>query len=560
MAKFTIPEDVTALDNDALSAAVEEAFAAFGAFAEIADADLTDEQITDMGALQGFHAAGIAELEAREVAAAQKAEKLAGLRQSMAKKPAPAEGSPAEEEQETPAEEEIEDKDKKTKASAEAKSFAARAAAAAPAPKAARPQGSKLSVSADVPGIAAGTTFNNFAEAAEVITSRLKSLPTNAPNARIRQGALTIQLPENEFSQSNEKYYKRDEELLMDAANESRLSGGSLVAAGGWGAPSERSLDFCELENLDSLISLPEVTITRGGVQYTKGPTFADVLGSSTGFWDMSEATADAGTELKTSYRPTVPTFTEKRLDAVGFMMEAGLLLRQGWPELVQRHANLLATAHQYKMAKKTISLIQGYTGAATAISNGFGNALDILHILEMLAIGERQRLALSVNQTLEALVPIWVKAIIRADLAQRTAVDTISVTDAQINAHFTARGIKVQWLNAYQDLTITGTGAAAHATAYPSTVEVIFYVAGTFVRGVAPVIQLDTIYDSTNLKKNDYVHVFMEQGVLVTNPCGDGHRVSFPLYANGRRAGVTDAAGTAGQNDNLFLAPVANA
>jgi hypothetical protein len=45
-----------------------------------------------------------------------------------------------------------------------------------------------------------------------------------------------------------------------------------------------------------------------------------------------------------------------------------------------------------------------------------------------------------------------------------------------------------------------------------------------------------------------------MEQGVLMTNPCGDGHRVSFPLYANGRRANVS---GTDG-NDNLFNAPVA--
>jgi hypothetical protein len=43
------------------------------------------------------------------------------------------------------------------------------------------------------------------------------------------------------------------------------------------------------------------------------------------------------------------------------------------------------------------------------------------------------------------------------------------------------------------------------------------------------------------NLKKNDYVHLFVEQGVLMTNPCGDGRRISVPFLINGRRANVSD-------------------
>jgi hypothetical protein len=556
MAKFKAPKDVKALDSAELSAAVEEALAEFAEYAEIPDAEVTDEQFADMKELGEFAKGARAELSEREAAFEARSAELATLRGELAAKPE--EGSDAEEAGESPAEEQAED-DKMKKAAVEVveaaakrTGFAAKAASKSVAPKPSAPKGGSLVAAAEVSGYAAGHKFSNFADASAAILNKLQSMPTSIPNHQSRAGILVIEGAETEFSQANQAFQNRDLELLLAAGKESRLKGGSLVAAGGWGAPSERTLDFCELENVDGLIQLPEVTITRGGVQYTKGPTLADVLGSSTGFWDMTEATAEAGVEQKTFLRPTVPTFTEKRLDAVGIGLEAGLLLRQGWPEVIDRHATLLTVAHQIKMARKSIALIQGFTGAATPITNAFGNAFDIFHILELLAVGERQRLSMSVNQTLEALIPHWVKPVVRADLAQRQGVDTPKVTDAEIDSYLTARGIKAQWITQYQDIALDATTGLA--LTYPDTVEVIFYPAGSFVRGVAPVIQLDTIYDSTNLKKNDYLHLFMEQGVLMTNPCGDGHRVSFPLYANGRRANVS---GTDG-NDNLFNAPVA--
>ena len=117
-------------------------------------------------------------------------------------------------------------------------------------------------------------------------------------------------MPETEFHQDN-RDYRNDTELFYAASREARLEGKSLTAAGGWGAPSERALDFCELESIDGLFTAPEVTITRGGVQYTKGPTFADVFNSSTGFWDMTEAVGEAGVVQKTSHRPAVPGLIE---------------------------------------------------------------------------------------------------------------------------------------------------------------------------------------------------------------------------------------------------------
>lgn len=568
--KFQIPEDITVLDGEALAKFLEDARKYLSEF----DADkATDEDLEAADAV----VAAIATATTRqgELAAAEeaRAERIAAIKEAAK---APKKGK---EEKPAATAEQLEAEEAERQAVAEAEriaaeapapevvtasgSVAAQAAAATksstksetPAPRV--PQ-SSLTAAAGVPGYDAGHKFESLEEGADAILRRLRQLPSGQPNMFVQNSALQIHLPKNEFAQNAELFASKpsDWALIEAASKEARLSGGSLVAAGGWGAPSERSLDFCELESIEGLYQLPEVTITRGGLQYTKGPDFASVLGNSTGFWDMTEATAEAGVEQKTSLRPSIPAFIEKRLDAVGVMMEAGLLLREGWPELVARYAQLLLKAHQYKLAQKTLNQVLAITGAATTISNGFGNALDFLHVVELIALGERQRLMLSQNQTLEVVAPSWAKAVIRADLAQRSGVDTISVTDAQIDAHFTARKTRVQWIQGWQNLVLTSDVA----TTYPDTLEFLMYPAGTFVRGVTDVIQLDTIYDSVNLKKNDYVHLFVEQGTLVANPCGDGRRISIPFYANGRRAGVTDAAVTAGQNDSLFNAPVANA
>ena len=552
MAKFKLPTDISKLDNEALAAAVEEALAAFAEYAEVPDEEVTDEQFAEMTALREFTQGARAELGQREQAAEARAAELAAIRAEMSADEAPEgedgedAGDPDEAEEVIPGEDEqpAEEPAPAQAAAGRKTSFAARAAKSAPkagqAKLPSKPQGGSLVAAAGVSGFAAGHKFNDFADASEVILSRLRNLPNDGRDGRFRESALVIEAPSNQFTQRD----RNVSELLLQASSEARLTGGSLVAAGGWGAPSEHSLDFCKLENLDGLINLPEVTITRGGVQWTKGPTFADVNESELGFWDMDEATAEAGVEQKTFLRPEVPDFLERRLRAVGVGMEAGLLLRQGWPELVQRYADLLGTAFTLKQHKRKIALIEEYVGAAVNVANGFGNAMDLVHAVELVAIGERQRNAMGTKATLEALIPHWAKAVIRADLANRKGIDSVNITDAQIDSFFTTRGIKPQWLNGFQDIPLDPTTGVA--LTYPDSVRIIMYPAGTYVVGSAPVISLDTIYDSVLLKKNDYVHLFMEQGLLMTNPCGEGRHIQLPSFvATGARAAdVARAAG----------------
>ena len=563
--KFVAPESITELEGDKLAESIESALAAL---AEVSD-DASDEELTEAEAILAYVNTAKGEVQNREAAEQARVDRLEAIR--AASKPEEKADEPeapaaevvepvVEEAPPAPAEEKVEEKEL---VSASAKTETASVQKLSTAEKIASQQKetpvkkefprATLVAAAGNTEFASGHQFANLAEAGPALFNRLDNLPHRAAPKGIsmRNGALQFRLPTSDFVQTATD----ESEMLQQVSREARLEGGSLVAAGGWGAPSERSLDFCVQEELDGLIQLPEIQITRGGISYTKGPTFASVLASGTGFWDMTEATAEAGVEQKTSLRPAVPTFVEQRLDAVGVMVEAGLLLRQGWPELVERYAALALKAHQYKLNQKKIAKIQAFTGAATNIATGFGNELDLLHVMELVAEGERQRNFLGSSQTLEVIAPAWARAVMRAGLAQRNGVDTITVTNSQLDSHFTARGLRVQWLRGYQDMPL----ASNIAVTYPDTIEFIMYPAGTYVVGVAPVITLDTIYDSVNLKKNDYVHLFVEQGILMTNPCGEGRRITLPFYANGRRAGVTDAVGTAGQNDNLFNTATAN-
>jgi len=81
--------------------------------------------------------------------------------------------------------------------------------------------------------------------------------------------------------------------VIRRAVDQSRLPGGSLVAAGGWCAPSEILYDLLELETDDGLISVPEIGISRGGIQWTTGPDFSTIY-SETGF-TFSELQDEAG-------------------------------------------------------------------------------------------------------------------------------------------------------------------------------------------------------------------------------------------------------------------------
>lgn len=562
---FEKPESFEGLDLDALRALSAEALEEARTLMSVDDDKITDEDITRAEELMAASAEIDEHIASVETAAAERAEKIAALR-AQAEPPADPTEDPAAE-AEAEAEETEEDAEEPEGAEAEKKEVVV---AAAPAPKntprrtvaiAQRhapdpaevevevdaPAMPTLVAAADVPGFESGKELSDFNELAQAFASRARGfggrneegLPTGVyrmSDAARHYGVAKIRKPETEFTTGMDDPIEKQMEVVLAAAKESRLPKGGLVAAGGWCSPSEIWYDsFLRLEDANAgLLSIPEVTARRGGINFTKGPDFATLYGDSDFGFIQTETEAEAGTE-KPCYAVECPPFTEVRLDAVGFCITAGILTNAAYPELIRRVLELALVGQRRRINASTIARINTAAGAAVNYvevggANGSGTA-DLLDALTIQAIRLRYQYWMNPNTTIEVILPAWAKDVVRADLSRRTGVEMLAVSDAQINEFFGVRNLAVQFVYDFQNFATGNTGSW---TAFPTSVQAILYPAGAFVRLTADVIDLDAIYDSVNLSTNTYTAAFFEEGMAVANVGGSAVKVEIALNVNG--------------------------
>lgn len=570
-----LPESLDGLSiaelNELLTALVAEQKELAG----LSDEDLTDDKLTEL------EAAGAAAVSLREqISTVEAAEAARTARvdaaRAAAKQPE-ATDPPAEDPEEEPEEEPIDavvipddasELEKEKELVTASGSAVARAASKAPAvivPDPVEPEARAVIIAAaNVPEFNQGQVLNGMADVTEAFSSRTrgftppsaaakkpmgaakgtKVLALQADGAAIvhtladsasRFGLAKIQKPENAFSTGLDAPVSEQLAVIDAAGKEASLPNGSLVAAGGWCAPSETLYGpFCSFETVSGILSIPEVSISRGGINFTKGPDYA-TLAATWGFL-QTEAQAEAGTE-KVCYEIACPPFTEVRLDAIGFCVTNGVLTNVGYPELTRRVLEIGLVAHAHKVNASVISRISTLIGATINYAEVGSVSADILDGLNLQAVRLRYQYSMAPTQTIEAVLPIWAKEIVRSDLSRRTGIDLLGVTDAQINAWFGVRNIAAQFVYDYQPLATANTGTW---TSWPDTLEVLLYPSGAFIKGTTPVLNLDTIYDSVGLSTNTYTAAFFEEGLLVANRCGSGVKVTIDTAC---LAGVTGAA-----------------
>jgi len=583
-----IPENLSDLSAADLGDLRSKAVDAFQTL--YAGGEFTDEDLATLGTLTEGIEVLSAEISAREQAAAERAAKAAEMAAKVgADKPAPA---PADDdEDDTPAEEKAEaeadiaeaeaekkaaeEAEKKAKAAAADVEPAAEIDAEPEAVTAAAPRGPiKLSgirrhvhtpapaiteetsvedtapkarmTVADVPGFAADSDAS-FEDLAVALDRRLQGFNSGAYAAAARAGRAmserhSLAVVRKHFDERATVSSPESADAAMAfAVNEKNLPGGSLVAAGGWCAPSETVYDLLEDESRDGLISLPEINVTRGGIKFTKGPKFADLYAAPS--FNFTEEEAKAGKYLPTSatdptnkvgakpvYNVPCTEFEEVRLSAAGLHIQANLLQQRGYPELVARTIRGALVAHEHKMSERIIASMERQSTAVSMDAGQIGAAAPILTAIELQVEHYRYAQRLSRSTTLEAVFPYWVHGAIRTDLSRRQGVDLTDVNDARIDAWFKARGVNPQFVYDWQALT----GDASAFKVWGSSLKFLLYSAGTFVKGGQDVITLDTVYDSVLLGQNDYTALFTEEGYLVAKRGHDARVVTVPINPNG--------------------------
>jgi len=427
-----------------------------------------------------------------------------------------------------------------------------------------------LTASADAPG--AGGPLSSFSAAGALLERRLSSYSSSTKvNGNLKSlgghrfaiGSRTltrhggVQIT-REFPAELRITSQQDAEKVLDyATNERRLPGGSLVAsvqaqhkagksltaAVGWCAPSETIYDLCALETMDGLLDIAEVQATRGGffIPENGGPDFSVIYDSIGDEGDviLTEYDVENGVE-KVCVEIPCPDFIEVRLDVAYVCITGSLLQRRGYPEAVTRFTQGAMVALAHKINESVIARIVAGSGAPVVISadaSGDDAASALLSAVELAIEDMKYRYRMGRAQTMEVVLPAWVIAPIRAALSRRQGVAEINVTDAEILAAFTTRKavprFVYDWQDAYSGLS-GGPGGATALTAWPATVQFLVYPAGTWVKGVRDVINLDTVYDNALLTQNQYTALFLEDGFSVMQMCADSRLYTVPIDTSG--------------------------
>ncbi len=351
--------------------------------------------------------------------------------------------------------------------------------------------------------------------------------------------------------------------VLDHATDEHRLPGGSLIAsmehqlravkdgglgksltaAVGWCAPSETMYELCSLETLDGMLDIPEVQATRGGffVPENGGPNFSVIWDSIGDEGDviLTEYDVENGVE-KVCVEIPCPPFVEVRLDVAYLCITGSLLQRRGYPEAVTRFSQGALVALAHKVNESVIARIVAQSGSPVTISadaSGDDAASALLSAVELAIEDMKYRNRMGRTATIEIVLPAWVIAPIRAALSRRTGVAAINVTDAEILAAFTTRHAVPRFVYDWQDAysgQANSPGSQTPITAFPTTVRFLAYPAGTWVKPVRDVINLDTVYDNALLTENQYTALFAEDGFNVIKMCADSRLYQAPIDVSG--------------------------
>ncbi|MBE4788403.1 major capsid protein [Streptomyces caniscabiei] len=417
----------------------------------------------------------------------------------------------------------------------------------APAPKVPE-QRLAITASVDIPGVAHGGQLASFEALTDVVQRKAKSMPVTRGNPN-NQLVASVR---NEFEHTlDERSSPAQVKELFDYLTSPEKQQ-ALVAGGGWCAPSEIRYDFFNIACSSGLIDLPTVGVTRGGIQFPVSPSLADtsISGAFGGFavtfdgdsnpwlWTEDDDIAAAtGSPTKPCIRVPCPTFDEERLELYGVCLTAGNLADSAYPEATQHMIRLLMAAHDHAMNARLIALMVAASSTVTSITGGASTdaaAPRIYNAVGLAAADYRERFGMCLDDVLEVVLPAWVREVIRGDLAWKAGVELQAVPNSEIDSYFTARNVRVQWVDDWQVRGSSQFGHSTAMTAWPTTVDFLIYAAGTFIHGNGMSLDLGVVRDSVLNETNDHTALWSEEAHLIARVGHESRQYRVGFNVNG--------------------------
>lgn len=520
------PEDLAALSSDELVSLQTRANAEFDVLSNVDEASITDAQITRMEAL----ATGI-----EAIASIQKVQRATAAKSTVsAQRVQP----------------DVETKMTSQTVAAGLKSVSL-ASVQDRAPQVQPATNDSLVITAAAPryGLPTGSRFNDLDQLVSAFQNHSKAQVVTSGVPQF----LTVATIANEFDHviDGQGTSLRDFEAMAKSLRTSdRVE--SLVAGGGWCAPSEIRYDFFNITCEDGMIDLPTFGVQRGGIQHPVSPSLADVFTGSftnaTNPWlwtEQDDILTVTGTPNKPCVRVICPTFTERRLECYGVCLTAGNLTDSAYPEATRNHLALLMAAHFHAANQRYIATMASLsTAVATMAISGTGIFADAPAAVALAAQDYRTRYGMCDDDVLEVVFPRWVRDAMRVDFLRRTGFWEGELTNAQIDALFLSFRVRVQWVQDWQVRATGQPGASTAITDWPGVVDFMIYAAGTFMRGNGMTLDLGVVRDSVLNAENDHTASWSEECHLIARFGHESRLFRIPVCVAGR-TGAADIACT---------------
>ena len=408
----------------------------------------------------------------------------------------------------------------------------------------------------EIRGIPAGSDLSSVDALVHAAITRMQSF-SRAGMPGQHQGGIAVidrSAKNGEFVFETEPGY----EMIQRLTSESRLPNGSLIAAGGWCAPSETLYDLLPGADANAGIwDAPTMTARRGGVRWPLTPQFSAIYGNANASFYQSEATVIAGATPKPCYEIPCTTYAEERLGVAGICLRSPILTERGFPELVAAVTAEALAAHAHKVNQRKIAdaiadatAVTMSTAEVTTLGTA-GYTATLLTAIELQVMYLRYRHRWDPTTTIEAVLPHWARLTLRADLASRNGQPFEVVTDAMVDQFLRSRGVNPQFVYDWQDSFATGQagdfGGTTPPKVFPTNVTVLLYRAGTYFVAESDVITVDGLYDSALLAENMHLAYFTEEGFAVGKKDWPAIALTVPVRVSGLTGAQVAAPATSG-------------
>ena len=450
-----------------------------------------------------------------------------------------------------------------------------------------------ITAGADIPGYGLGAELKDLSEVSKAFSERLRAIGSRGTGNGEQHTVASFNID-----------YPTDRRLVQGdrTVNESRMdavaSPEAVVAAGGICAPLPIDEELITYGSTNRPVrdSLPRFNAERGGVIYLTPPTLADVDGAVS-IWTLADDYAAIGADLPTDgllpgevparsaadgtlgtsvypshisgadtdvdgpvkpcIRITCGEEIRAYVDAIPSCFTIGNMQARAYPELVEKHLEL-ALVWQARFGEQRLLTRIGNLSTKVRTKATHGITRDFLNALSQAVAGFRSRHRLDENFRLHAILPVWFRDAIRADMLLQIAGDgqdaTFGLTNATIDRWIAERGVNVTWAldgeagQVFGDQdgepTLSGVnvtpGTEADLVEFPDEVVWYLFPEGGFVFLDGGTLDLGIVRDSTLNSKNDY-QIFVEtfEGLIKRAP--ETFRVTTPLNIVGATTGTVD-------------------